>query len=196
MSRSLTGCWRLNHEWSTSQYDLLTVLGRPFYQKSVIDRADEEFVLFHFLDSAKQNTHFFEKYVTIQLLPSVVSMVKKLMPFLNIEITHVKYHHMLVANGQLKKHEEDQKQFGVCESRTTWSDQLPSPGFTIRWYLKNGLLKCDHFVDQDDRLNMVMEFTHADQKQVARAVKKYERGVMSPPHQALLDQHKYKQFLQ
>jgi hypothetical protein len=197
---SLTGCWKLNHEWSSSQSDLLVALGRPFFQRAVIDRADEEFVLFHFYDEARHQTHFFEKHVTIHLLPSVVNVIKRMMPFLNIEMTQVKYDHMLVANGKPKQHNDDQKQFGPCESRTTWSKEVSDafgfPGFTIRWYLANGLLKCDHFVDGEDRLNMIMEFTNTQTGNVGRAFKKYARTAMPPQYETLLGQHKYKQFLQ
>lgn len=192
-----TANWKLNHEKSSSQCELLRCLGRNRFQQSVIDKADEDFALFHFYDEEKK-VHFFEKNVIIYLLPTIVDWLQRVMPFLTIELNRVEYSHQLVANGKHKAHEEDQKQFGKCTSVTTWDESCPEakgvPAFTIRWYLSNGILKVIHFVDDEDRLTMLMDFANIDGSH-GEATKKFDRHEF-PDHLATkLKTHKYFRFL-
>lgn len=160
---SLTGLWKLNLKKSSSQTELLKAMGRPTWQIWVIDKANEDFQLHHFI---KNNIHFFEKHVVIYL-DSII--LKALSTMFNVDKDKVKYRHMLLANKQPVKHKDDEKQFGDCESISSYENSV----FTIRWYLRRGLLKVDHFINPRHELEVHMSMTTL--KQTVEAVKIYDR---------------------
>ena len=110
-SSSLTAKWILNVGKSTSQKALLIAMGRPPWQRYVIDKAGEDFNLKHFkkkTDSGR-DIHFFQKNVKIYL-DSIV--LKLLSTIFNEDTDKVIYSHQLTANGKSVEHKDDEKQFG------------------------------------------------------------------------------------
>ena len=74
MNKSLTGNWKLNLKKSTAQHDLLGAMGRKYWEKVCIDKADEDFCLYHFL-KPENNCHYFEKFVVIYLDSKVLKFL-------------------------------------------------------------------------------------------------------------------------
>lgn len=178
----ITGRWKLDTAQSTDQKQMLKLMGRPFWQISVINNAEEDFRLFHFAKTLEgQIVHYFDKHVTIYLTSTFLQVMSKI---LRIEFDKVRYKHKLVANGRKKAHPDDEKQFGPCESVTTSAED----GFTIRWYLKKGLLKVFHFVDGQDRLNVRMQYSVPSGK-MEEATKIYHRVPFTEEDQRYLDRH-------
>ena len=187
--RSLTGNWKLNLGKSTSQYGLLGAMGRKFWEKSCIDKANEDFCLFHFQKSVNDKiVHYFEKFVVIYLDSSVLKLLSALLP---IEFDKVRYTHKLVANNQVKAFPDDEKRFGACTARTTWEHDDNREGFMIRWYLKNMILKAFHFVNDKGELQMEMELTDHLGK-VTKAIKIYDRTPFTADQSEKLNQMTYK----
>lgn len=187
---SLTGHWRLNQKLCTTQTDVLRIMGRKPWEISVIDKADEDFNLFHFKRQTRDGTdmHFFEKHVILSLDSRVLKLVSTLS---RIEFDKVKYTHKLVANNVEVEHADDEKRFGKCKSRTTWEGDRN--GFTIRWFIQNSVLKVFHFVNANNQLQVEMEVINA--QKTAKCIKIYDRLPFSPEMQKLLDNHVYKQQL-
>jgi hypothetical protein len=174
MAKSLTGKWKLNKDKCTSQRDVLKLMNRKFWEVSAIDKADEDFEILHFLKKMEdgKTIHYLEKFVVIYLDSSVLKILSAIFP---IDIDKVKYSHKLVANNKEKKHDNDEKQFGPCSSRTTWEKNHENhEGFTIRWYLKMGILKVFHFVNNNNELQVELEMTKPNGES-AKAIKIYER---------------------
>lgn len=194
-SLSLTGHWRLNPQLCSTQTDVLKLMGRKPWEISVIDKADEDFNLFHFKRKAKDglsDIHFFEKHVVLSLDSR---LLKLLSAMVRIEVDKVKYAHKLVANNVEVQHADDEKRFGVCHSRTTWEDQHEGHrGFTIRWLLTRGVLKVFHFLNERGQLQVEMEMQTVHH-QSARCTKIYERAPFDPPMQKLLDESPHRAFL-
>ncbi len=187
---SLTGNWKLNLAKSTSQKELLVAMGKPSWVIRYIDQAEEDFVLFHFCKNHDgKPVHYFEKFVKIYLNSTLLQIVSALF---DLEYDKVSYSHKLVANNKEKHHEDDEKRFGKCISRTTWEPMGNRQCFVIRWYLNVGLLKSTHWVNDQDELNMEMELTSGDK--VTKATKVFDRVPLSEK-QALLNAMPYKNDL-
>jgi len=172
-------------------------MGRKFWELSAIDKASEEFRLIHFKKVLAENKeiHFFDKLVVIYLDSYVLKVLSALLP---LEFDKVTYAHKLVANNKEKKHEDDEKRFGPCASKTTWEGKSAAhngaEGFTIRWYVKTGILKVFHFVNPDGDLHVEMEMTTASGA-TARAKKVYERQPMGDEMQAYIAKSPHKAHL-
>lgn len=190
-----TGHWRLNQKLCDSQIEVLTLMGRKPWELSVIDKADEDFNLFHFKRQTKYGSdmHFFEKHVVLYLDST---LLKILAAMVRLEVDKVKYQHKLVANNLEVEHPDDEKHFGPCKSRTTWEKSHEGhTGFTIRWFISRGVLKVFHFVNDKDQLQVEMEMRRVDGKS-AKCVKIYERQpTFALEMQRLLDQSPHKAFL-
>lgn len=167
-NRSLSARWKLNVSKSTSQQQLLKVMGRKPWEVSVIDKAQEDFALLH-LYHPEQKNMVFDKRVTIFLDSK---MLKLLSLLTRIEFDRVTYTHMLNANGQRVEHADDEKRFGPCGSATTW--HRAGRGFTIRWFLTGALLKVFHTVNDQGELEVQMEVKNGKGR-VEKATKIYER---------------------
>ena len=169
---AFTGCWQLNHSKSSKQSDLLTAMERPRWQIRVGDGADERIRLLHCtktLTSDKQ-LHFFDKKVKIYLNSSLLNILSKL-TFNKIPFNEVNYHHNIYCDKE-QTHQDDSKNFGQCTSRTTWNNEEKS--FTIRWYIKNGLLKVVHTNPSKNEFKCCITFTNK-KGQVTKAEKVYDR---------------------
>lgn len=181
-------------EKSTSQVELLRLMGRKQWEISVIDKADEDFCLLHYkkrLPDGKE-IHYFDKFVVIYLASNALRVLASIV---KLDFDKVRYTHKLVANNVEKKHADDEKRFGQCSSRTSWEQNHDGyQGFTIRWYIGRGVLKVFHFVNHNGFLQVEMEMTTPAGKK-ASAVKIYERHELtevtrkhiaeSPHHQDL-----------
>lgn len=190
----LTGHWKLNKELCTPQSKVLQLMGRKPWEVSVIDKADEDFNLFHFRRPTKDGgyMHFFEKHVTISLDSKILKLLSAVV---RIEFDKVKYTHRLTANNIEVKHLDDEKRFGECKSRTTWEKHANGKeGFAIHWFLKNGILKVFHFINDSNQLQIEMEMFHANSK-TAKCIKIYDRHEFTAEMQNKLDQHEYKAML-
>lgn len=183
-SPKLTGQWRLNLDKCTSQSELLKEMGRKWWETSVINKAHEDFCLFHFQKEIEgKKINYFEKFVSIYLDSVTLKILSKVLP---IEIDRMHYTHKFVANNKEKQHEDDQKRFGPCQSRTI----TEANGFIIRWYLKTGVLKVYHFVNPQNQLQVDMEFTSP--KKIVKATKVYDRIEMTPENKKRLETMSYK----
>jgi len=193
MIRGFTGEWKLNLAQSSSQYELLKTMGRKPWETSVIDRASEEFCLFHFRKLLPDQTsvNYFEKFVVIYLDSQVLRFLSAILP---IEFDKVRYHHKFTANGKEKHHPDDEKRFGECTSRTTWENRQGQEGFCIRWYIKTGILKVWHYINDQNQLISELEMCRSDGG-VAKARKVYERQAIKEEHKALLNAAAYKSDL-
>ena len=171
------------------------MMGRKSWQVSVIDKANEDFRLLHFAKPTPsgKTLHYFDKDVTIFLDSKVLSWLSSLTRLFTIEFDRVKYRHVLAANNRMVEHKNDEKQFGVCQSRTSWVGE--TSGFTIRWYLKQGLLKVDHHVNARDQLEVRMHFTKPDKK-TCTAVKIYDRVPFTAEDDVYRQQHSERQYAQ
>ncbi len=190
----LTGHWRLLKDRCTTQTDVLKLMGRAFWEISVIDKADEDFNLFHFKRQTKdgKDMHFFEKHVILSLDSKVLKILTSLV---KIEFDKVKYSHKLVANNAEVEHHDDEKRFGPCKSRTTWeTDHSGHEGFTIRWMIHRGVLKVFHFINSDGHLQVEMEMRMPSGKS-AKCIKIYERAPFEPAMQEIIEKSPHKQFL-
>lgn len=191
---SLTARWRLNKKSCTSQKQVLKLMGRAAWEIYFIDDADEDFRLLHFKRDRpdRSQLHFFDKYVKITLNSKFLKGVSIFWPNVN----KVEYKHSLVANKNPKNHRDDQKKFGPCISRTSWeSNNQGRVGFMIRWYLKNGLLKVFHYVNQEDQLCVTMYFENK-QGETAECVKLYDRVQWTDFDKLYIKSHKYHNKLQ
>ena len=191
MAERLSGRWKLMNEHCSSQREVLKLMGRKPWEISVIDKADEYFDLLHFTKQMPdhQSIHFFDKFVIISLDSKFLHLLSKAFT----EIDKVKYSHKLVANNVEKKHENDEKHFGVCASRTTWEkDHSGHQGFTIRWFIARGILKVFHFVNEQDQLVVEMEMTLPSNRS-AKCTKIYGRTEFTHDMQNYIDNHPYKE---
>ncbi len=191
----LTGHWRLLPAACTSQKETLKLMGRKPWELSVIDKADEDFNLFHFKRQTRdgQDMHFFEKHVILSLDSRFLKTLAALSR--HLEFDKVKYAHKLVANNVEVDHVDDEKRFGPCKSRTTWEPNHEGhTGFTIRWFISRGVLKVFHFLNERGQLQVEMDM-HTTQGKTARCVKIYERAPFTPEMQKLLDASPHKEFL-
>jgi len=198
MKKSLTGEWKLNKSKCTPQKDVLKLMGRKNWEISVIDKADENFGILHFEKKIEdgKSIHYFEKFVTIYLDSSVLKFLAAIFP---IDIDRVKYSHKLIANNKEKQHENDEKQFGPCSSRTTWEKNHDGhEGFTIRWYLpKRGILKVFHFINENNELQVELEMTtnKNGHNETSKAIKIYEKQETPKERIAYLNTLDYKNEL-
>jgi hypothetical protein len=180
----LTGFWKLNPKKSTSQREVLKLMGRPSWQLSAIDKANENFCILHFQRKINDKiVNYFEKFVVIYLDSTVLKLLSTILPG---NIDQVKYHHKLFVNGKKQEHENDEKQFGKCSSLTTWERHNNNEGFTIRWYIRRGILKVFHFINKNDELQVELEMTNAT-GETAKAVKIYERHEMPKDRQEYIN---------
>lgn len=191
---SLTGHWCLNQAQCTSQTDVLRLMGRKTWEISVIDKADEDFNLFHFKRQTQggADLHYFEKHVLLFLDSRILKIIHAMM---RLEVDRVKYHHKLVANNVEVEHADDEKHFGPCKSRTTWErDHEGHEGFTIRWFIQRGVLKVFHYLNHEGQLRVEMEMLRPDGRH-AKCVKIYDRKPFSEAMQQTLDASPHKPFL-
>lgn len=195
--KPLTGVWKLKRELSSPQQNVMRAMGRPNWQADVVDQADEDFFMLHFavrpagLPESAPPLHLVDKRVTIELQQQFLQLVKGLADF-----TKLHYEHKLSANGKEVKHPDDEKGFGPCVSVCSVG---PGEGsrcpkgqdvFLIRWYLRRGLLKVFHFVDENDRLHAVLQFHPAAAGGVVvSASKVYERVAPGRTHLETRDRH-------
>jgi hypothetical protein len=179
---SFTGFWKLNHVKTSTQKSLLRAMGRPSWQISVIDGADEDFRLIHYTKTLPTGAkvHLFDKKVKIFLNSKFLSALSFFIP-----INQVNYSHKLVANGNVQKHSDDQKQFGPSSSKTLWTseddDKTSTGTFTIRWYLSKGLLKVTHTVTDNDEFKLFLSFTN-HKGETFEAYKVYDRHPLVGEH--------------
>lgn len=195
MSSKLTGHWRLNQNLCSTQTEVLKLMGRKSWEISVIDKADEDFNLFHFKRPAKDGSdmHFFEKHVILSLDSKLLKVLSSLV---RLEVDKVKYQHKLVANNVTVEHVDDEKRFGPCQSRTTWErDHEGREGFTIRWFLPRGVLKVFHCLNTQGQLYVEMEMRTLRQ-QHEKCVKVYDRLPFTADMQARLKVHPHLGCLQ
>ncbi len=152
MADQFTGNWVLDHALSSSQKPLLEAMGKPAWQIWVVNDADEDFELKHFLNS--KNAHCFTKNVRMFLNSTFLSVVSALT---TIPFTEIKYDHTFEANGTKVHYKNDKKEFGECDSITTYS--VANNTFTIRWQLKCGLLIAVHSLPTPTqfRIEMVLK---------------------------------------
>lgn len=191
VSPVLTGHWKLQPQLSTTQTQVLQLMGRKQWEISVIDKAEEDFNLFHFKRFGQEGhaMHFFEKHVVLYLDSKVLRVLSALV---RLEVDRVKYHHRLVANNVEVTHPDDEKRFGECKSRTTWERHHDGhEGVTIRWFLRRGVLKVFHFLNSEGRLQVELEMTTFE-GQKAKCIKIYERLPFTAEMQALLDKSPHK----
>ena len=180
-----TGYWKLSHDKSSSQKELLKAMGRSKFQIYMIDSAEENFRLYHF---AKGNQHVLEKDVTIFIQGNLVKIASTLF---NTDLTRIHYSHKLKANGKEKMHADDEKQFGDCKSVTLWDSKSDPENFTIRWYVKNGIIKVKHSI-VNDCLVVDMTFTPSDKKKkIETSQKVYDRGNLTEEDLLELTKHKF-----
>lgn len=186
---SFTGLWKLNCEKTLSQKTILRAMGRPTWQISVIDGANEDFRLLHFTRSVNdKKIHYIEKNVRIFLNSQFLSTISY---WLSIPFNEVQYKHILLANGQAVQHADDAKQFGPCTSRTVWTDE----GFTIRWYLSAGLLKVTHQVlNNNTELHVKLHFTNHDNVTTV-STKIYDRQPWRPTDLEYIQHNAHAQYL-
>jgi hypothetical protein len=194
---SLTAQWKLNKTKCTTQQPVMKLMGRKAWEISLVDKADEDFRLLHFCKpptgAGTPELHFFDKYVIIYL----DSMILKMLSFLPlVEFDKIRYSHKLTANGKEKKYADDEKRFGPCASRTTWeaTNEYGFPGFTIRWYVNNGMLKVQHFVNRQDELEVHMTMTDHAGKQ-ASCKKVYDRQPFSEDGRHYTQASEYRTWL-
>lgn len=207
-SKSLTGYWVLDLSKTSSQKEFLKALGRKPWEISVIDKANENFGLFHFVKKVETtDLHFFEKFVLIYLDSVVLRTLTKMSNAVSnaihtdaIEFDKVKYSHRLTANRKEVTHDDDEKRFGPCSSVTSWDSQIVDnksrDGFTIRWRIPGkGLLTVFHFVNDLDELQVEMKLVHPSGS-VHTTRKIYRRSQSFPADlEASLKSHKFKEFL-
>lgn len=187
---SLSGLWRLDHGATNSQIELLKAMERPFWQLQVINKSDEDFRLFHF-HKPEENIHFFDKKVNIYLASIVLKILSKI---INIPYDQVSYKHKLTANSKRKDHEPDAKEFGKCYSICSWEKNSEGHnGLMIRWFIKPGLLKVFHHVNDNDRLVCNMHMQNSKGKDIY-ATKRYKRIPFRPDDEKELQDSKYLSF--
>lgn len=194
MASRLTGFWKLNKKKCTPQRDVLKIMGRRSWELSAIDQADENFCILHFQKKMEDGKiiNYLEKFVVIYLDSSILKLLAAIFP---VDVDKVQYSHKLVANNKEKKHDEDEKQFGPCSSRTTWEKNHEGhEGFTIRWYIRRGILKVFHFINKNNELQVELEMTNA-KGEVGKAIKIYDRQVMPKDRQIYIDTLPYKNEL-
>ena len=188
----LTGLWQLDHKLCDSQEKLLTNMGRVYWQRKVIDFADEKFFLLHF---QRGDLHYFLKRVDIYLAGKTFAKWTKI---LKLEFDKVHYAHTIKANCKEVEHKDDEKRFGDCTSVTSWGVSLPGvpadAGFTIRWRLQKGVLKVQHIVTNDDILECHMTFTKPDGSST-QAVKRYRRLPFEATDKEYIASHKQRPHL-
>lgn len=172
------------------QNDFLGAMGRKYWERVCIDKANENFCLFHFQKNFHDNTsvQYFEKHVIIFLNSSVLSLLSAILP---IEFDKVRYQHKLVANNKEKTHDDDEKRFGPCKSRTTWENLDGRDMWVIRWYVSHGLLRVQHFINNDGDLQVDMSYTD-NQNNTTKTTKIYERSPFTPDQLSKLDAMPYK----
>ncbi len=168
--------WTICHAKSDSQQQLLKAMGKSFWQIGLIDRAFEDFRLLHYtLTQDNHKVHVFEKNNRMFLDSNGLAALK-ILTLGHIDFHEIKYNHTFLANGLSQPHPNDAKQFGECQSITTWNPKLHL--FTIRWRLHNGLLIAHHCITARDEFQMIIEFTGAKQEKFS--VKKiYERSALT-----------------
>lgn len=177
-----TGVWELDHSKSTSQKNMLKLMGRPNWQIEVIDKAKERFRFIHYRSAAKVN--LLHKSVHIHLDSKVLDWIHKLF---RIPFNKVKYEHWITADQKPHHHEPDEKQFGTCESISSWEDDCST--LVIRWYLlpNRGLLTVRHSVDANDQLVVKLKFQH--QNRTEESTKVYQRQPLSAEDEKFIDEH-------
>lgn len=172
---SFTGRWILNHEQSVSQKQIMYAMGKPSWQLKLIDKADENLRLIHV--ETKQHS-LFDKYVHIFLKSTILDVIAKLF---HIPFNEVHYKHVMHADTKSREHPADEKGFGKCTSRTTFSKNV----LTIRWYLRFGLLKVKHTITKNDQFRAEMIFINKKNVET-RAVKIYDRRPLTEEDKAYI----------
>jgi len=188
-----TGCWDIDHKLSTPQSEFLKAMGRPYWQRVAVDKANERFRLIHFIaQQGNHKLHMFDKDVKIFLTNGLVKMLSKMT---SIEFDKVDYSHRLTCNGKEVDHKDDEKRFGDCKSRTTWESDMGKQGFVIRWYLNQGLLKVFHYISDQGNFTMVMTFTDGKTQKATSATKVYRKSRPTPEDVSYLQNHPHKALL-
>lgn len=144
MSTHFTGRWELDHEKTSSQQDLLKLMGKPSWQRKVIDGANEHYNIFQFQKKNKKGKEVYFYDISVKIF--LVSKILNFLPF-----SSVKYSHNMVANKKETKHLNDEKKFGNCTSRTEQLENSEHPTFVVRWYLHSGILKVSHVLLADNK---------------------------------------------
>jgi hypothetical protein len=156
MANGFNGNWVIDHNLSSPQKPLLVAMGKPKWQIGVVDDAEEDFELFCDVKTNKTGKQFyvFTKNVRMFLNSTFLSVVSKLF---SIPFNEIKYNHVFEANGRPFHHENDKKDFGICDSITTYN--AVSNTFTIRWQLRYGLLIATHSLPHYNqfRIDMILK---------------------------------------
>jgi len=207
---ALTGHWVLDHERTPCQKDFMKSLGRPSWQISVVNGADETFFLMHFARRTKPGVavpwlHLFDKRVDLCLNSTILRAISRVW-----EVDRVSYRHALTANGAEVHHADDEKRFGPCTSRCSWEpadNDRRVPGGTsgtmvLRWYLRNGLLVVRHTLNMagsgvpaDDTLHVKMTFTSAADQSQTSVDKFYTRHPFTKDQLGFINAHALRESL-
>lgn len=189
----LTGRWQLNLDKSDSQRDFLKLWGRPSWQYDVIDKADEDFFIVHFVILVgDRDIHCFHKDVHIYLKSNALKFASALTSWITgKKFDQVQYKHNLKATGREQKHPDDEKRFGPCSSVSVIEDGC----FILRWRITKGLIVVKHFIDESDgRLNAQMTFTAVSGKSET-STKRYDRIPFTKDNKEYMATHKKSKFI-
>lgn len=192
----ITGRWVLDRAKSTSQKDILRMMGRPDWQIKVIDQADEDFFVLQFrhVSAQGQVTHSMYKQVRIYLVDN--NLLRGIGDFFQtmtgISLTAVEYKHHLIANAKAANFADDEKRFGPCSARTFLDNKTNQTGISIHWFLQTSppvTLKVFHFINSDGNLQIDMECNGS------KATKIYNRVDLKPEDKELIESHKFRKEL-
>jgi hypothetical protein len=194
MSTHFTGRWELDIEKSSSQKNLLKAMGKPAWQRKVVDGANELYNIFQFKRTTKtgKSVYFYD-------ISSKIFLVSKILKF--IPFSSVKYSHTIVANKKEIKHLNDEKKFGDCTSRTEQLTGQSHPTFVVRWYLQSGILKVSHIFisDKKDPMKDVFRtdivFTNKSGESVS-SFKIFKRLKLRPKDLKYISKSKYYKYVQ
>jgi hypothetical protein len=173
----LTGFWVLNNELSSEQNRFMAALGRPIWERKAIDKADEDFILFHHkLEKGDKVIHCLDKDVTIYLKATIIKLLS-----LFIEYDKVHYNHIFVANNKPVLLKDDEKHLGDCTAALTWNSSRN--GFMLVWKLKKhwpGTLSVFHRLRNHDQMEIEMSYKSDDGKHTGIVTKVYDRKPLTP----------------
>ena len=170
LEMTVTGKWELDHSLTGDMRDLMREIGQSSFVIWAIGKADETVRFLHYTGQIKgRDFHVFDMngFMRLQGAVKKASAFAKLTGVsalakaagVKIEFDTVKYNHSLLADGKRKAHKPDEKRLGNTESLTYWTNKNGFDGIMVEWHLMDRgglLLTAFHYVDANDRLNVVM----------------------------------------
>lgn len=202
---ALTGRWRVNTNLHKNQKELMVALGRSSMEQWAIQFADEDLLLFQFqgLSKTKDPIYKFQKQVHIYLRDLKYRNLAKTIYGWVGKDPDVKYDFCWTASLSTDKrkkyhHEDDQKNFGTCESEcylgSKYATNKSTRSFTVVWKLQRdkSILKNSHHINEQGQLVCHLDYTFKkyDFLETVSAVKIYDRVPFTPEDEKEMEHHK------